>query len=228
MNCVEFRRQLGVDPQTAAGNFVRHRAECMRCAEAGERAAGFERDLLRALNIDVPAQLADSILLVQTTAERRRRASLRRRGTFLAIAAALILAVGLIGMRVEAKPLAQQAVEHLHREVSAFALTRPVSADAVTAAFAARGLTVKYVPEGITFVACCPLGERETVHLIMANGDDPISVIYLVDQRVDSRQDFHRDGLQGRIVPLGHGSLILLAKQSSQFDRVESVWRDAL
>jgi Protein of unknown function (DUF3379) len=228
MNCVEFRRKLGIDPQSAAADFLRHRGECARCAEAGERACAFDRDLRRALNVAVPAQLADSLLLAQTTAERRRRASWRRRGSLFAVAAALILAVGLAGMRAEAKPLSQQAIDHLHREVSVLALTNPVPADAVTAAFAERGLTLKSVPGGITFVACCPLGKRPTIHLVMANADDPISVIYLVDQHVDNRQDFQRDGLQGRIVPLGQGSLILLAKQADQFDRVESVWRAAL
>ena len=110
MNCVEFRRQLGVDPQSNAAEFARHRAECPRCAEAAGRAGEFERGLTRALNIEVPPQLADSILLAQATAERRRRASMRRGGIF-ALAASLALAVGVVGMRAEAKSLPALAVE---------------------------------------------------------------------------------------------------------------------
>ena len=59
MNCVEFRRQLAIDPQATAADFVQHRAECPRCAEAHARSLAFENDFARALNIAVPAQLAD-------------------------------------------------------------------------------------------------------------------------------------------------------------------------
>ena len=113
MNCVEFRRQLAIDPQATAADFVQHRAECPRCAEAHARALAFENNFARALNIAVPAQLAEAILLAQTTAERRRRTNLRRASIF-AVAAMLVLAVGVVGMRVEAKPLSVQAVEHLY------------------------------------------------------------------------------------------------------------------
>ena len=45
MNCVEFRRQLGVDPHSSGAEFVRHRADCVRCADAAARAMDFDRDL---------------------------------------------------------------------------------------------------------------------------------------------------------------------------------------
>lgn len=228
MNCVEFRRQLGVDPQSNQAEFLRHRGECLRCAETAERAAGFERKLLRALTVEVPAQLADSILFAQTTAERQRRATVRRRGGFLAVAAALVLAIGMVGVRAQAEPLPDEAIAHLHREADALATTQAIASSDVVRAFAERGLVLKRIPADISFVACCPLAKHRTVHLVMLNGDDPISVIYIVDKRVHAREEFERDGMQGRILPLANGSLILVAKKAAAFDRVEAVWRDAL
>ena len=67
MNCLEFRRQLGVEPQSAAADFVRHRSECARCAEAAARAAEFETALRRALHVDAAPQHAESILFAQAT-----------------------------------------------------------------------------------------------------------------------------------------------------------------
>lgn len=227
MNCVEFRRHLGADPQSNAVEFVRHRAECPRCADAAGRAGEFDRSLLRALNIEAPAQLADSILLAQATAERRRRATMRR-GAIFAIAASLALAVGMVGMRVEAKPLSAQAVEHLHEEASKLALTADLPPAEIRDAFTQRGLSLHDVPAGISFVGCCPMGKHRTVHMVMPNAADPVTVIYVVDKRVGQREDFQRDGLQGRSVPLGAGTLILLAKSSSTFDHVEAVWSEAL
>jgi len=229
VNCVEFRRQLAIEPQATAADFVRHRTECPRCAEAQARALAFEGELVRALSVAVPAQLAEAILLAQTTAERRRRTNLRRASMF-AIAAALVLAIGVAGMRAEAKPLSVQAVEHLHSEEEVLALTAPVPAAEVVRTFAERGVTLKQVPDGISFVAPCPVGasKHRSVHLVMPTEDGPLTVIYIVDQKVATAADFERDGLRGRSLPLGSGTLILLARTSAEFGRAEAQWRAAI
>lgn len=227
MNCVEFRRQLAIDPHANAVEFVQHRAECPRCAEAHARALAFEGGLARALNIAVPAQLTETILLAQSTAERRRRTGLRRASIFAA-AAALVVAIGVIGMRVEAKPLSVQAVEHLHSEEKVLALTKPVAATEVMQTFAIRGVHLKSVPSGISFVAPCPVGKYRSVHLVMPSAEGPVTVIYVAGQGNVSAEDFERDGLRGRIVPLAGGALILLAGSTAEFDRITAQWRDAI
>lgn len=226
MNCLEFRRQLGSDPQAADADFVRHRAECARCAEAFAHAAGFEAALRRALHVVPSHQLAESILLAQATQQNRRHAYLRR-GGLLALAAALVLAIG-IGMRVEAKPLSTQAVEHLREEAEVLTAVKPLPAESVRAAFAQRGLTLSHVPDGVAFVGCCPMGRHLTVHMVMPEGDGPVTVIYVVDRGSSRREDFQRDGWHGRSLPLGNGTLILLARDTHHFDSVESAWRAAL
>ena len=183
MNCVEFRRQLAIDPHASAADFVQHRAECPRCAEAHARALTFEHGLARALNVAVPAQLAEAILFAQTTAERRRRTGLRRISMF-AVAAALVLAIGVVGMRAEAKPLSVQAVEHLRKEEDVLVLTKPIAANEVSEVFAKRGVVLKQVP--------LPTG------------------------------------LRGRSMPVGNGTLILLAKSSAEFARIGNLWRAAI
>jgi hypothetical protein len=227
MNCIEFRRQLGVDPQTNAADFVRHRQECARCAEAAGRAAEFEAALRRALQVAPSPQLAESILLAQATQQQNRHQVYLRRGGLLALAAMLVLAVG-VGMRVEAKPLSVQAVDHLREEAQVLTSTKALPADEVRAAFAQRGLRLSHVPDGVAFVGCCPMGRHLTVHMVMPEGDGPVTVIYVVDRKSSQREDFQRDGWHGRSLPLGNGTLILLARDTGQFDRVESTWRDAL
>lgn len=228
MNCLEFRRQLGIDPQSAATDFVSHRQECARCAEAAARALEFEAALRRALSVEPSTQLAESILLAQATQQQRRRRTYLRRGGLLALAATLVLAVG-IGMRVEASPLSAQAVEHLREEPEALTSSQAVPADSVREAFATRGIGLKHDISGeVVFVGCCPMGRHLTVHLVMPAGNGPVTVIYVVDDRVKQREDFQRDGWRGRSVPLGHGTLILLAREPGQFDQVEAAVRAAL
>jgi len=226
MNCLEFRRQLGIDPLSPAAEFAQHRHECARCAEAAARAAEFEAALRRALQVEPSPQLAESILLAQATQQHRRQFHLRR-GGLLALAATLVLAIG-VGMRVEARPLSAQAVEHVRHEAEALTLSRPLPAQSVRAAFAQRGLALAHVPEGVAYVACCPMGRHLTVHMVMPQGDGPVTIIYVVDKKAGQREDFRREGWRGRSVPLGNGTLILLARDTDQFDRIEAAWRDAL
>jgi Protein of unknown function (DUF3379) len=228
MNCLEFRRQLGIDPQSAAADVVSHRQECARCAEAAARALEFEAALRRALGVEPSTQLAESILLAQATQQQRRRRVWMRRGGLLALAATLVLAVG-VGMRVEASPLSAQAVEHLREEPEVLTQTQPLPAQSVREAFATRGIILKHDISGeVVFVGCCPMGRHPTVHMVMPESSGPVTVIYVVDDRVKQREDFQRDGWRGRSVPLGNGTLILLARDSTQFDQVEGAWRSAL
>jgi len=225
MNCVEFRRELGIDPHSRADDFLRHRAECARCAAAAERAYAHERELARALAIDVPPQLADKLLLAQTTAELQRRTRWRRFSGF-ALAATFVLAVGVVGLRAEATPLSAQVVTHVQHEPKALHMSQALPAAMTRVAFRDVGMELRGVPDGISFVACCPLNHRRSVHLVMLNGDDPVSVIWLPGE-ARGRASFEREGWQGRIMPLGSGTLILLAKSAHEFDRIEAQWRAA-
>lgn len=226
MNCLEFRRLLGSEPHASAPDFARHRQECARCADAAARALEFETGLRRALHVEPAPGFADSILLAQATRQSRQR-TLWRRGGLLAAAAALLLAVG-VGVQIEARPLSTLAVNHLGHEAIALTSTRPVAPESVRKAFAQFGIALKDVPDSkITFVACCPVGRSKSVHLVMG-GSDPVTVLYVVDRAEAQREDFQRDGWRGRSVPLGKGTLVLLARDSDRFDAVETLWRDAL
>ncbi len=229
MNCLEFRRELNIHPQSADAEFVRHARECLRCAQAQAQALAFETELGRALAIAVPEQLAESILLAQATTQRRERRTWRRSATLLALAAAAVLAVG-IGWRVSrVPPLGDAAIAHmLGPEAPMLALTAPVAPDAVRHAFAERGIGLTQVPADISYVQCCPIGKFKSVHMVMPRADGPVTVMYLVDDHAGRRSDFAHAGWLGRTVPLAHGTLVMIGHDASQFDQVQRIWQDAL
>lgn len=229
MNCLEFRRQLNIDPHGKAPDFLRHRQECPRCAQAQERAIAFEASLQHALAITVPPQLAESILLAQATEQHRQRRTYLRRGGMFAIAAAVVLAIG-IGIYLRPASLATLAVDHVMAPGEHFALTltKDVTDDDVRQAFEKRGVKVQQIPAGISYVQCCPVGRFTSVHMVMPGKDGPVSVFYVNNDRAAEAHHFTRDGMQGRSVPMGNGTLVLVAQNASQFDHLESEWRSAL
>jgi len=226
LNCLEFRRQLGVDPH-AGGDFAQHRHECSRCADAHARAIGFEKAIRSAFEIPVPERLAESILLAQATNAQRRHRQFRQRATWTAAAAGIVLAFG-IGLRLQAKPLPELAINHLKKEAFVLGKTQPISDESIRKAFDTFGVTMHDIPAGASFVACCPVGKYVSVHLVVPESEGPVTLLYLVDDHSEQRLDFIKDGWFGRTVPLAHGTLVLIGHDAAHFDQLETSWRNAL
>jgi hypothetical protein len=230
MNCLEFRRELNIHPQSSDADFVAHARACARCTQAQADALAFEASLGRALAIPPPPNLAESILLAQATRQRHEGRRWRRRGAgLLALAAVAVLAVG-VGWRVtRAQPIGDAAVAHmLGEEAPALAMTAPVAAGEVHKAFAKRGIDLARVPADISYVACCPVGKFKSVHMVMPRANGPVTVMYLVDDNGGARSDFAHAGWIGRSVPMAHGTLVMIGHDAGQFAQIEQEWQATL
>ena len=230
MDCLEFRRRLAAEPHARDPGFVAHRDSCHAgCTEAWWRAQKLERRLENALGIDVPGQLAERVLLAQATQARTRS----RRWRFgMALAASLVLAasIGIFGWNrsAGADPLPAISVAHLHAESFALASTQPVTENDLRENFAARGLTLHEMPADAVFVRDCDLGSYRTVHLVFRIEDEPVTAMYFIGHAIAGSREFHRDGWQGREVPMGKGTLLLLGADARGFAQVERSMGDAL
>jgi len=231
MDCLEFRRLLGSDPRVADAAAREHLESCPRCQEAYARAQAFEVRIAQALTITVPEGLADRILLNQLTHERRQRSGRMRYGWIaLAAAASLALAIGIAWRsRPASGSIPDLVVEHVNgEERSALALREPIPPELVERAFADRGVHLASVPAGVSYVQKCPVGNYPTVHMVMPQNDQPVSVIYVTRYHAPAIEDFTRGALRGREVPIADGTLVMLAQNDASFDALEHTWRDAL
>jgi hypothetical protein len=230
MDCLEFRRRLAAEPHTRESLFFAHRDSCHAgCTEAWWRAQRLERRIENVLDIEPPAGLPERILLAQSTRSRLRT---RRWQVGLALAASLLLAIGVgtfgWNRTAQADPLPAMSVAHLPHEAFALALTRPVSATELRRDFAARGVVLHTMPQGAVFVRDCDVGHYPTVHLVFRVNNEPVTAIYFVDHTIASTRDFHHAGWQGRELPLDRGTLLLLGADARGFTDVERTLRDAL
>lgn len=235
MDCLEFRRRLGAEPHAHDAELDAHRKQCASCSAAWERAQQAENDLFAALQMPVPAGLAERVLLTQATGERRQQG--RRRIIALALAASLVAAVGgsLLWRQLDARTLPALAVAHMPEEIHSLELTRPISAQAIEAGFAGRGLQLQGpLPSDVTYVHDCPVGPYLTVHLVSRVGDTSVAVLYVPGKQGGAAYDFHRGDWRGRVVQLQRGQLVMLTDQSGKqsFDTVATTvaqdWRVAI
>ncbi|HQV72205.1 MAG: DUF3379 family protein [Xanthomonadales bacterium] len=232
MNCLEFRRRLGSEPACTLDAFVAHRAECIGCAAAQSRADEFEMRLRRAVGVPLPANLADRILLAQTTTLRLDVRNRRRGFSALILAAAASIFIAVVALNrpaAEMPVLAAMVNDHLHEHiVSAEDMRVAVPSQDVIDIFAQRGVTLAEVPAGVNYVHKCPAGPYKTVHMVMPRNGSAVSVVYVVDAPPRPRADFRRDGTFGREVPMGGGALVMLGSSREGFDAIEDAWKSAL
>lgn len=234
MNCLEFRRHLGSEPGSSLEAFASHRESCPHCASACARADLLELRLRKAINVPAPANLADRILLAQTTENRQVSRFRRRKRGFgaliVAAAASIVIALFAFPRPQQSVPeLSNLVVEHMHHhEVGAAETVSQVANQSVIDAFAARGVALAAVPAGVNYVHLCPAGPYRTVHMVMPEPSGAVSVFYVADPPSRERVDFDKDGMRGREVPLGEGALVMLASEARDFDAIETVWKSAL
>lgn len=232
MNCLEFRRRLGSEPASKLSAFVAHREECVHCAAAQFRADEFEGRIHRAITVPVPLNLADRILLAQTTETRQSARNQRRGWIAFSMAAAASIVVAFVAVQRPSQnvpALAGMVFEHLQKHVvSTVDSDTAIPKQSVIEAFAERGVNLAAVPDGINYVHKCPAGPYETVHMVMPEHGVAVSVVYVVDKSSTQRLDFSHDGMRGREIPLGKGSLVMWATASQDFDAIENSWKSVI
>ena len=231
MNCLEFRRWLAIEPGSTLAAFAAHGAECARCAEAWLKAQDFERVLAAALAVPVPAGLEERVLLRQTTSRRHERHA-ERRDAWSRLAAAVVLAVGMattgfLAWR-DSRPLPDAAVAHLSHEPYALSARARVTGDEIAATFARAGVALAGMPAEVNYLQLCHIGRDVTVHMVAQREDGPVTLLFVAGRREEGRSVFARDGLKGRAVPMGDGTLVLLASDDRSFDALENAWSSAL
>jgi hypothetical protein len=232
MDCAEFRRQLGIAPEALDARARAHLAACTSgCVEAEAAARAFEAQLGRALAVPVPPALAQRLRDLPSAPPLEPHRGRRTAALAFAAAAALMLAFGLAHWRRSAIPLPDLLVAHVTSpdERAAWSLREPVAAGEVEAAFADRGVPLAgAVPSGVAYVARCAIGQRPIVHMLMPEQGRPVSVLYLPHDPIATQAEFRREDLAGRSVPVGDGTLVLLARSTQRFDAIEHAWRDAI
>lgn len=233
MDCLEFRRRLAAEPGARDAEFLAHRDHCHAgCTESWWRAQRFERQLRNALqSVDAPEDLDERVLLAQATSLRGRARYRWQIG--LALAASLLVALIVAGYAwslrpADGGPLASMAIAHVRSEAFSLTMTRPIDATQMRPVFAERGVTLRNVPAHAVFAADCRVGPYRAVHLVLRENGNPVTALYVVGHRIADARDFSRAGWQGREVPIGDGTLVLLGNGSAGFAAAERAMADAV
>jgi len=228
MDCLEFRRHLLADPFSQDPDFVAHKQGCTDCRGALQRAEGFEDELRHAFEVSVPDELADQILLGQTTATRRSRF---RNGWLMALAATVVIGVGLTALLLPGAnaDIGEYVVDHIRHEPQAMSAMEIVSQDEVSTLFSYYGVELAGNVGEVTFAAPCAMYKGAGVHLVMRSEEGaPITVMYMPEVNIKDRVNLELHGFDGVVMPLTRGVLAVVGYEGQALGGVENLVRSAL
>jgi hypothetical protein len=218
MNCLEFRRAAGADPEHLSPDAVAHRDGCPQCAEFLQKVQRMDATILKALR--VPASSPVEPLPASPRVASAMRASLGNRNRWFALAASIAGGVAIGALLWASGPrdaLARDAVAHLAHEPEAMVATQvPADAAQVAAVLAKDGVRLRSDMGLVTYVMSCPFRGHEVPHLVVQTSAGPVTVLVLRNEKVSRVMKFHEQGYAGTIEPSGPGSIAVIGGSAEQ------------
>lgn len=207
MNCLDFRRDVLVQPMRPAPAAEEHAATCPACRAFLARQRELDAELYEALRVPVPDGLADRLLVAQ---------GIRRRGRpwFWSIAATLVLAAG-IGVLApplfSGRALANEAIAHVIEEPQSFVASHH-PADILPAELAAQGVRIAKSLGTVTYAQFCPMGEGRARHFVVATAAGPVTLFLLpTDPARRARALTQTNGMTAITLAASKGSIAIVA-----------------
>lgn len=205
MNCLEFRRVVGAEPDIATPEVVAHAAQCLACARYRQELQQMDLLIHRALQVDTQVNAAVS----------PQRTVTRKRPVKWGLAASVLAAV-LAGLLLWAagsrETLAEQIVEHTQGEASAMVRTSQMVDPATVASILARsGVQMKPGAVAVSYARSCTFRGHQVPHLVVQTDAGPVTVLLLAQEKsIAKPKTFDEGGYQGVIIPAPRGVLAVL------------------
>ena len=216
MDCLEFRRLAGADPQHPAAAMLEHAAGCPRCTGYLRQTQELDRHILAALSVPVPPRHAGRATGSAVPGLDRRR--------WYALAASIVAGVlvgSLLWVGGPRNSLAQDVLAHMDHEPEALVVTTSPADDAVLGRVLERG-GIRLRPEvgTVSYANSCRFRGRTVPHLVVQTDGGPVTVMVLRNEPVDAPVRFAEERFAGTIVPAGPGSIAVIGTGDADLEQI--------
>jgi hypothetical protein len=216
VDCLEFRRLAGADPQHPEAAMLEHAAGCPRCTGYLRQTQELDRHILAALSVPVPPRHASRPTGAAVPGLDRRR--------WYALAASIVAGV-LVGTLLwvggPRNSLAQDLLAHLEHEPEALVVTTAPADGAVLGRVLERG-GIRLRPEvgTVSYANSCRFRGRTVPHLVVQTDGGPVTVMVLRNERLEAPVRFAEQGFAGTIVPAGPGSIAVIGGSDADLEQI--------
>lgn len=187
----------------------------------------FDDSLTKALNIDVPENLADRVLLSQTI--KVQQIQKRKSRVHLAIAASVAFTIGLtfqmFGISPRHDSLGEHALAHVHAEISHLQDKATYTTEQLNIKLASFGGQMMSEVAPIKFANYCYFGGIKSLHVVLEGDNHPVTVFFVPNNSGMKNTDVFSDqDFQGESVQFQHAEMLIVTDKNDPVDK----WRDKI
>lgn len=213
VDCLEFRRAAGADPQHLGDEARGHVESCPRCREHLQRLRAFDERIRAALS--VPVLAAQARRAAPAAGVDRRR--------WMALAASIVggvLVGALLWVGGPRSSLAGDLVEHMSHEPQALAASGPAETAALDEVLERGGIRLRPGLGTVSYARSCEFRGHMVPHLVVRTDRGPVTVMVLRNERPSRPVHFDEQGYSGSIVPAGPGSIAVIGDAGNDLGQV--------
>ncbi len=232
MNFSEFIRQLGAEPRSRDPEFLRARQSSPEFLQAAKEADAFEEKLARAMDLQLPDDMMESILQISRNPAGAAVTTPWWRS--MALAAGILIAVGAAGITWNMTRGWDSVDEYLadhysHDGPSLVARAGGKTTKDIQAIFALFNVeATPELAEIVSVIKYCPTPDGKGVHMVLNTSEGPVTVIYMPATEVIDHETLEFDGMQALLVSLEKGSAAIIGTGSQSISALYSVVQDSI
>ena len=216
MNDIERKRQQVASVNEHIESISEEDFEQMseQSIEAVKEQMEFDRQIKKALEVPVPEELEERIILNNATQQRSSRFS------YFAIAASitLVLSIALLLPLGPSGTLSAQALAHVYHEEEYLTLDNQVTAEQLQAKLDKMGFKLANLPKDVTLAMRCGLGGEDSMHIIAKIDGKPVT-LFITKLSEPGTVEFSDNSLVGKIRSGLNANLIVIAEEIQLVDR---------
>ena len=225
MNCLDFRRVISTEPTNQTPDMLRHMHECSACMAFAQRQQQFEARLSDVLKIEAPEGLASRILLSQGLGTRRRQSIVRN--NWLALAASVLLTIGLVGGMLfvnypySLQRVALAHVNHVDMESPHMQVKQDVSLSKLNNLLEPYNMAFTQQIGQVNFAGICLMRRSSGVHLVVKGAKGPVTILMMPGEYVGERKTMRDRRLEGVLIPTDNGSIAIIGEVGEMLEQYE-------
>lgn len=224
MDELEFRRRLYAEPNEndpLIEAFAKEDADRNKFLNDIKQ---LDKDITDALNIPVPENLADKLILNQ--AIETHRVDKKKRRAHLAIAASVAFFCSiLINFTMKQAPLdiGQHALAHVNHELNSLKPTdRRYQLAQINTQLASFGGSVSDLPGEVSYSTFCDFNGQRSLHLVFQTEQGPVTLFIVPSKNgYDAQSQFNNERFTGEVYQTQKASLIMVGENGQDLEKYQ-------
>ncbi|WP_144213943.1 DUF3379 domain-containing protein [Shewanella donghaensis] len=227
MDDLQFRRHAYGDPNSQDDDFLEQIAASETDAKLVSELKSLDSKLTNALNIDVPNDLADKLLLRQQLNKHQEQKKHTRYLMAMAASVALVIGLSFSMLRFTPVDLAEHALAHVYHEPKSMMVDQNVGYEDVNFKLAGiNGLeNAKFInqPGKVFYTSYCDFQGVKSLHLVMESEHGKVTLFIVpTENRMVTEESFADQNYQGMGFQTAGAFMLLVGDQQDDLEYVKS------